>query len=438
MKSRVLTIAGLAFITGVSFAADWPQWRGPDRTSISKEGGVVQSFPEGGPKVLWTFDKAGVGYSGPAIVGNRLYSCGADESRAKEFVFAVDTETGKEVWRTPLKLMHPDPNFKSDMWGGGPRCTPTVDGDRLYVLGAQGDLACLETKTGSLVWQKNVIGDFGGRVMKIWGYSESPLVDGDRLICCPGGENGAVAALNKADGTPIWRSKDLTDDASYGSLVIANFGGIKQYIVKTDKNTAGIAAADGKLLWKDALGTNDIAVIPTPIVSGDTVFTTCGYRSRGGSCGLIQVTSEGGAFTPKVVWKDSNLYNHHGGVVLIDGHLYGHSDGDRRNNQKAGWVCIDLKTGKEAWVSDKLDKGSCVAVGNRLYCWGEKSDTLVLIDASPGGWTERGRFTMPKKSPKKPAQGGFWTHPVVANGKLYVRDQELLFCFDVSADKAVD
>jgi outer membrane protein assembly factor BamB len=424
-----------ALVAGVAFAADWPQFRGPDRTEISKESGLLTKFPTGGPKLLWTFDQAGMGYSGPAIVGQRLYSCGADEDKDKEFVFAIDVVTGKEAWRTPIARALRDPKFNSD-WGGGPRCTPTVDGDRLFYLGAQGDLACLETKSGKLIWQKSLIKDFNGRVMKIWGYSESPLVDGDKLVCCPGGEEGTVAAFNKADGTLLWRSKDWTDDASYASIMPATIAGIKQYIVKSDKATAGVSPVDGKVLWKEALGVNGIATIPTAIVSGDTVFTTCSYRQSGGTCGLIKLTKTEDELKPSIVWKDSNLFNHHGGVVLLNGHLYGHSDGDRKNNMKAGWVCIELATGKEVWQSDKQEKGSLTYADGKLFCWGEKKDELVMIDASPKGWTEHGRFTPPKKSPLRKSQGGYWTHPVVANGKLYLRDQELLFCYDVTVDMA--
>ena len=177
-------------------------------------------------------------------------------------------------------------------------------------------------------------------------------------------------------------------------------------------------------------------MIPTPIVRGDLVFSTCGYRSQGGTCGLVKVTGNGSGLKSSIVWKDSNLFNHHGGVVLIGDHLYGYSDGDKKKEMKAGWVCVDFQIGKVVWHSDKLDKGSVTAADGRLYCWGEKSDTLVLIDASPTGWTERGRFTLPKKSAKKKPSGGFWTHPVLAHGKLYMRDQDLLFCFDVASARA--
>jgi outer membrane protein assembly factor BamB len=435
MKLRfTLPATALALALGSVSAADWPQFRGPARTGISKETGLLKSFPEGGPKLLWTFDQGGVGYSGPSIVGERLYCAGADADDDKEFVFCIDVKTGQEVWRTPFPKLSNDTKFMAG-WGGVPRGSPTLDGDVLYLLGVKGDLVCCETATGKIRWQKNMVKDFGGRVMMQWGYCESPLVDGDKLICCPGYENGTVAALNKKTGDPIWRSTDLTEDASYASPIAATIAGVKQYVVKSDKHTAGIAAADGKLLWQEELGVNSIATIPTTIVTGDSVFTTCGYRDRGGSCGLIELAAAGDRLKPTIAWKNSNLYNHHGGVVLIDGHLYGHSDGDKKD-QKAGWMCLELKTGKEIWSSTKLEKGSLTGADGKLFCWGQSKDELVMIDASPNGWNEHGRFTPPKKSPKRKAQGGFWTHPVIANGRLYLRDQDLIFCYDLRSDRA--
>jgi outer membrane protein assembly factor BamB len=429
--------AGLVIAAGIVSAADWPQWRGPDRSGVSGETGLLKSIPEGGPKLLWTFEEAGIGYSGPAVVGTRLYSAGADADADKEFVFCIDTSTGKEVWRTPFPKLSDDTKLLTQ-WGGGPRGTPTIDGDVLYVLGVKGDLVCAELETGKIRWQKNMVKDYGGRVMQQWGWCESPLVDGEKLICCPGYENGTVAALDKKTGEVLWRSRDFTDDASYASPVVATIAGVKQYVVKSDKHLAGVSAADGKLLWKEPIGVNSIAVIPTPIVSGDSVFTTCGYRDRGGSCGLVTIAPADGGFKPSVAWKDANLFNHHGGVLLIGDHLYGYSDGDRRANKKAGWVCIELKSGNEVWQSDKHEKGSLTAADGKLFCWGEKKDEIVVVEASPAGWSELGRFTPHKKSPNRKERGGFWTHPVIAHGKLYLRDQELLFCYDVTGARAAD
>jgi outer membrane protein assembly factor BamB len=406
-------------------AADWPQWRGPDRSGVSADTGLLKSWPQGGPKLLWSIDQAGHGYSGPAVVGDRLYSVG---DVTEEFVFALDVTTGKQLWRQAIG--RPFANNR----GGGSRCTPTVDGDVLYVLSPNGDLACLETATGQIRWQKNLQKDLHGRMMSGWGYSESPLIDGDKLICCPGGEDGTVAALDKKTGALIWRSKGLTENAAYASLVVAEVGGIRQYVVMTDRHTAGVAANDGRRLWQEAVGVNGTAVIPTPVVRDNLVFATCGYLGRGGSCGLIKLTPDGqGGIKSELVYKNTNLGNHHGGVVLIGDHLYGYAEADRGKDVRGGWECVELKTGKIVWSSNRLEKGSITYADGKLFCYGESSGRLVMVEASPTDWKELGRLTIPRKSSLRKDSGQIWTHPVVANGRLYLRDRELLFCYDVRA-----
>jgi outer membrane protein assembly factor BamB len=418
----------LAGLLGIAAAADWPQWRGPDRTGRSADTGLLQRIPAGGPRLVWTFEQAGQGYSAPAVAGGRLYTLGADGRGTEEFVLCLDVATGKEVWRTPLKRLNNRTRVAAP-WGAGPRSTPTVDGDAVYVLGARGDLAGLDAATGQLRWQKNLVGDFGGRVMAQWGYCESPLVDGGKLVCCPGSEDGTVAALDKATGEVLWRSQGLTDDASYASVVVAEVGGVRQYVVKTSERTAGVAAADGKLLWQEEVGVNPTAVIPTPVVRDDLVFTTCGYAGRGGTCGLIKLTPTGAGTTSEVVYENKNLINHHGGVVLVGEYLYGHG----YDSDPDGWTCLELTTGNVVWTSDRLEKGSITYADGRLYCAGERTGTVVMIEPTPAGWVEHGRFTVPKKSANRPPSGQFWTHPVIADGKLFLRDQELLFCYDVRA-----
>jgi outer membrane protein assembly factor BamB len=428
MTPRLLPLtAGLLLAAGLAPAADWPQWQGPDRTNVSAETGLLKAWPANGPKRLWTFDQAGLGYSGEAVVGDRLYSLG--DGGQDEFVFCLDVTTGKQLWRQPVGTAFANNN------GGGPRCTPTVDGDALYVLTPGGELACLATADGKVRWTKNLKKDLHGRMMSHWGYSESPLVDGDKLICCPGGEAGTVAALDKKTGAVLWRSRGLTEDASYASPVVAEVGGIRQYVVMTKEHVAGVAAKDGRRLWQEAVGVNPTAAIPTPTVRDDLVFVTCGYLSRGGSCGLVKLAPDGrGGVQSEVVYKNTNLGNHHGGVVLVGDYVYGYADAGR--GQKAGWTCLELKTGKVVWSSSKLDKGSLTCADGKLYCYGESSGTVVLVDASPNGWTESGRFTIPQKSAQRKDSGRIWTHPVVANGRLYLRDRELLFCYDLREARA--
>jgi outer membrane protein assembly factor BamB len=412
MKTRSpLLAAALVMLSSAVRAEDWPQWRGPNRDDVSKETGLLKAWPKEGPKLLWTCRDTGIGFSGPAVVGDRLYTLGADEKT--ESVIALDVTTGKKLWSTPVGPLY------TNGYGDGPRGTPTVDGDRLYALGGLGDLVCVEAATGKLVWQKNLAKDLGGSVPG-WGYTESPLIDGDRLACTPGGGQGAVAALDKKTGEVLWRGKDFTDGAQYSSLVVGTIGGVRQYVQMTGQSVAGVAADDGRLLWHFACS-NPVAAVPTPIVQGDNVFTTSGYNA---GCRLLRISAAGGKFRAEQVYANGNLVNHHGGAVLVGEHVYGFSDGK-------GWVCLDFKTGKIVWKQGKLGKGSLTCADGRLYCYSD-TGTAVLLDASPAGWQEHGRFDIPEKTKvERQYEPNIWTHPVVANGRLYLRDQDLLFCYDV-------
>jgi outer membrane protein assembly factor BamB len=394
---------------------DWPQWRGPDRNDVSKETGLLKTWPKEGPKLLWTFADAGVGYAGFAVVGDRLYTMGADDK--KEYVYALDLKTQKKAWSTEIGTRYTNGR------GDGPRSTPTVDGDLLYVIGGQGNLVCCKTAGGEKVWEKSLTKDLGGGIPQ-WGYTESPLVDGDQVVCTPGGAKGAVAALNKKTGELLWQSKDFTDRAGYSSLVIAEVGGVRQYVQMTGNSVAGVAAKDGKRLWRFPRN-GPVAAIPTPVVAGDLVYATSGYRA---GCNLLKLSPSAGGTKEEEVYANKDMTNHHGGVVLVDDYLYGYSD-------DKGWVCQEFKTGKVVWESKKLGKGSLTCADGQFYCYSENDGTVVLVEANPKEWKENGQFTIPQKSklPRPPQQprNNIWTHPVVANGRLYLRDQELIFCYDV-------
>jgi outer membrane protein assembly factor BamB len=262
-------------------------------------------------------------------------------------------------------------------------------------------------------------------MMSGWGYTESPLVDGDHVVCTPGGANGAVAALNKKTGDVVWRSQGFTDRAGYSSLVVSEAGGVRQYVQMTGESVAGVAAKDGTVLWRFPRSSR-VAAIPTPVCFDNFVYVTSGY---GTGCALLKLTADGGKFKADEVYANKNMVNHHGGVARVGGHIYGFSDGK-------GWVCQDVKTGAIVWQErNKLGKGSLTCADGHLYCYSERDGTLVLVEASTAGWKESGRFTIPQQSklPRPPQQrsSNFWTHPVVANGRLYLRDQELIFCYDV-------
>jgi len=302
-------------------------------------------------------------------------------------------------------------------WGGfeGPRGTPTVDGDLLFAVSQYGELACFETATGKERWRKDYK-QFGGSIPE-WGFAESPLVDGEHVAVTPGGSKGAVVALDKKSGALIWQSKQFTDPAHYASLIAAEIGGVRQYIQLTAESVAGVAAADGKLLWR-AVRKGATAVIPTPIYADGFVYVTSGY---GIGCNLLKINANGSKFSAEQVYANKVMVNHHGGVIKLGDYVYGHSDGK-------GWTCQNFKTGEAKWQDkDNLGKGSMVYADGMFYLRQEdKPGTVTLIEASPDGYKEHGRFSPPDRSDKQS-----WSHPVVAGGKLYLRDHDVLLCYDV-------
>ena len=429
MSPRLLLLS----IVVVSFgspvlAADWPQWQGPNRDNKSAEKGLLTTFPADGPKLLWSVNELsaiGTGYGCPAIVGDKLFILGADSAKkeAKEACVCLNVKHGKPVWKTPLET---GPGAFLDTWGAGTRSTPTVDGDHVYVLGVMGDLVCLTKNDGTVVWKKNLVSDFGGKI-PTWGYSESVLIDGDQVVCTPGTKSGMIA-LNKKTGATIWECKDLTDGAGYSSVVPAVVGGVRQYVQQTMKSAVGVRATDGKLLWQVGEIKRLTAVIPTPVVKGDNVFFTAAYLA---GCELFKLTPDGDGTKATKVYTSKAVQNHHGGVIELGGKIYGYSESKK-------WVCFDMLAGGDdpVWSSDKLGKGSITYADNHFYCYSENEGTLACIKATEAGWEETGRFTIPKLSQTRPRQGKVWAHPVIANGKLYLRDYEILYCFDISQNRS--
>jgi outer membrane protein assembly factor BamB len=440
MNLRWMLLACASVLTAAAalLADDWPQWRGPDRTDVSREKGLLQAWPKGGPKLLWTYKDAGLGFSGFAVVGDRLYTMGAHNE--EEYAICLDVkDNAKQLWAAKLGPIF---TFPGNRWGDGPRATPTVDGGFVYVLGGRGELACLKCADGSPVWRKSLIKDFDGEMMEHappmnWGYTESPLVDGDKLICCPGGPEGTMIALDKKSGKLLWRTKELPHQATHSSVVVAEIGGIRQYIQSTYRGSngggvAGVAAADGKLLWYAPIKRYDIyAICPTPIVKGDLVYVTAGYSA---GCNLFKIAKDaGGKFTAVDQYTNQSRHvmeNEHGGVVLFGEHLFGYSN-------DIGWTCQEFTTGKEIWSErNKLDgKGSLTCADGCLYLLSDEGE-VVLLKASAKGWDEKGRFNLPQLSKSRETRpthhsAGVWTHPVLAYGRLYLRDQELIYCYAV-------
>jgi outer membrane protein assembly factor BamB len=391
--------------------ADWPQWRGPERTGVSKETGLLQKWPEAGPKLLWTSEGVGDGFATVAVVGGRLYTQGKRDE--KNFVIALDVETGKEVWS-----VENGPGY-SNSYGDGPRGTPTVEGDVLYALGAEGDLACLEIATGKSRWTLNLLKEFGGKNTH-WGLSESPLIVGKLLLCTPGGKDATIAALDKTNGKAVWTSKGLSDPPAYSSLITFEAAGVPQVVNVTAKGIAGVALEDGRFLWRYDRAANGTANIATPIYSDGHVFVTSDY---GTGCALLKLKPDGEADGKKKVAVEEvyftrDLKNHHGGVVLVKDHLYGYSS--------EILTCLEWKTGKVAWRDRSVGKGSVVYADGCIYAVGEKGK-IGLVKATPEKYEELGRFEI------EHGKQNAWAHPVVSGGRLYVRTQNKVRCYEVKA-----
>lgn len=540
-------------------AFDWPQWQGQARDATSKETGLLKEWPKEGPRLAWKATGLGGGDSTPSVAKGRIY--GMSNRGADEMVWALSETDGKEIWavRTSAAPAQSWPQSKE-----GPACTPTVDGDRLYVMGLAGNLLCLQVADGKKIWERNLRADFGGQ-SPMWSYRESPLVDGDKVICTPGGKETTMVALNKLSGETVWKSsvpdsaaanrgpnpnlpnavqvdpllsaldknhdkeiaaeeiadspavlrtfdknqdgkltqdelspqngqpggqqrprrgpgimrmmkahsaldtnesdtidgkeiedaaetlrkldgnKDgkLTDDevgfksmgppdtsAAYSSAIAIEFGGQRQYVQFLAKTVAGIAAADGKLLWRYDKPANSMRInISTPIFSEGQVFAASAYGAGGGLAKLVK--NSAGGFSAEEVWFSKSMENHHGGVILHDGALFGSNGG----NGGGYMACLDAKTGDVLWNERdngkrRATKGSIAFADGRLYYRTEEG-AVLLIEPNRSEYVERGRFEQPDRT-RLPA----WAHPIIANGKLYIRDQDTLFCYEVKSGKS--
>ncbi len=395
---------------------DWPQWRGPNRDGISTETGLLETWPDDGPPLAWRVRGLGSGMSSVAISRGRIYTLG--NSRGRCHIHCRALEDGSEIWATPIG-------------GNDPNCTPTVDADAGLVFGLthDGQLACVDAQSGELVWQKSFSRDFGGKMMSGWGYSESPLVDGDRLICTPGANDAMIAALNKKTGETIWTARQPSDvgrqggdGAAYSSVVISHGAGVKQYVQLTGRGLISVAADDGRTLWTYNRVANNTANVPTPLVKGDHVFCSTGY---GTGTGLVKLTRRGNGVNAEEVWfhGGDTLQNHHGGMILLDDHVYmghGHNNGFP--------VCVEFATGNIVWGGRIRGAGSgsaaIVCADGHLYFRYENA-MMALIEATPQEYRLKGRFRIAANNGKS------WPHPVVHGGRLYLRDQDELLCYDV-------
>jgi outer membrane protein assembly factor BamB len=382
---------------------EWPQWRGPNRDGISKETGLLKQWPAEGPPLVWKATGAGTGYSSLSIAGGRIFTMGVRGDR--EYVLAFDVATGKEIWATA----HGDV-FQNDR-GNGPRGTPTVDGDRLYALGGNGDLSCIEAKSGKVAWSMNILQKFGGSNPR-WGISESPLVIGEKVLVNAGGPNASVIALNKKDGSLIWKSQ--SDPAGYSSGMQVAIGSTTQVVFFTDQRALGLDLKDGKLLWAYPRASNDVANVATPVIRGNRVFLSSDY---GTGAGLVEIKADGSA---QEVYFTKEMRNHHSSSILIGDHLYGFSAGIL--------TAMNFDSGAVAWRDRSVGKGSLVYADGHLYAFSENG-VVGLVEATPTGYHEKGRFRIQQDSLPT------WTHPVVAGGRLYLRDQNTIYAYDVRQKK---
>ena len=404
-------IAGSVVCAVVTVAAqapstDWPQWRGPERNGVSRETGLLREWPQSGPAVVWSASQLGAGYGSVAVAGSRVFVQGMKNRQS--VVTSLDRAAGKAAWSVALG------SAQENDRGSGPRSTPTVDGDRVYVLTETGDLVCLLVADGKVVWRRNILREFNGRNIS-WLISESPLIDGDRIIVSPGGRNAGMVALDKMTGTTVWVSKELSDEAGYASPVVADVQGVRTILTLTGNAGIGVRATDGKVMWRYGNVANNTANITTPVYSNGKVFFTSAYGTGGALLGL---RATGQDVSAQEIYFTRNMQNHHGGVVLVDGYLYGF------NNSIL--TCLEFETGKVMWRDRSVGKGSVAYADGRLYVLSE-DNVVGLVEASPTGYRETGRFSI--------ADQGWpsWAHPAISGGRLYLRNQNVLASYELRA-----
>jgi outer membrane protein assembly factor BamB len=409
-RNAALTLAALLLLAAPATAqikaapGDWPAWRGPDRTGVSTETGLLNRWPTGGPKLLWKATDLGGGFSTPSVANGRIYAIGS--KAGDEWVQARDAKSGNKLWETKIGTM-------AKAGYAGSRSTPTVDGDLIFALSSDGDLVCLQTADGTVKWTKR-FSDFDGK-RGSWAYAESPLIDGDVLVCTPGGSKATLLALKKQTGEVIWKSALADGDAAgYASVIVAEVAGVKQYVQFLSGGVVGVSAKDGTFLWRYTKSANKTANIPTPIYSDGYVFSASGYNTGGG---LVKLIVDKDKVNAAQVYFSKDMMNHHGGVICVGGCLYG------TNNNSL--VCLNFLTGERKWLDRSVGKGSVTYADGCLYVRSEDGP-VALVEATPRAYKELGRFEQPDRSKAKA-----WAHPVVANGCLLLRDQDVLLCYDV-------
>lgn len=395
-----------------SAKSGWPCFLGPNHDNVSKETGLLSRWPPQGPSLVWHTQGLGQGYSTVSIADGIVFSMGTPENQ--ESLLAIGLDDGKALWSLPT-----GGSVFQESSGNGPRSTPTVDGGRVYALGASGDLICVDIKSKSVRWRKNLPQEFAAPVPQ-YGFAESVLIDGPRLICTPGGQAATIAALDKETGAVIWKSKVPTlPGAAYASPIVALVGGTPQYIDLLSRGVVGVKATDGQFLWgNDAVASANV-ICSAPLFVKDHVFVSASY---GAGAALIHlVPGEQGGIQANLVYHSLEMKNHHGGMVAIGSYVYGADD--------QILTCFNLETGRAVWKNRSVGKCSLTCADGHLYVRGE-GGPVALVEANPSGYREAGRFVPPRNN-TLPA----WSYPVVASGRLLLRDQDDLLCYSLRADK---
>ncbi len=414
----------MSYLCAPAKADDWPQFRGAERDGRSKETGLMDVWPENGPPLLWTADGVGNGYSSVSVVDDRLFTIG--DAGENQFVFALDAADGSTIWKTSIG----DSN-ETDV--GGSRSTPTIHDGKVYAMSTDAKLFCLDAADGSQTWMRDLKQDFGASIMLgkgkyEWQFSESPLVDDGKVIVSPGADDAAIVALDQNSGEEVWRAtiprlgNNGVDGAAYSSVVVSHATGRKQYVQQVGRGVVGIDAQTGEFLWGYNRVANDVANIAAPIISGDYVFVSTGYHT--GSA-LLKIIEKDGRLAAEEVFflRGRELQNHHGGLILHEGHIYtGHG------HNKGLPVCLNLETGDFAWNNIRNDGKSSAAIAfadGHLY-FRYQNGLMVLIEATPDEYREKSSFMIPDVKRES------WSHPVISGGRLYLKEQDRLHCYDIT------
>jgi outer membrane protein assembly factor BamB len=406
MKRYVTLVAAFLISTAtLTLASEWPQFRGPNRDGKSTETGLLKQWSPGGPELLWSYEDMGLGYSTVIVADGLVYTNGVVGKDKHGTLYAFDLN-GNLKWK---KGYGPE-------WAGrnlGSHTPPTFDAGRLYHMSGECIISCLDAKTGEKIWAVDTRSEFGAVNLK-WGLAEAPLIDGNKVICTPGGKDATMVALDKMTGKTIWTTTGLSELSAYCSSQLITWGSKRFILTMVAKSIIFVDVENGKVLRQIPHTCKyDISAV-RPIFDNGLLYVTNGY-GYGGI--MYEISSDFSSHTEK--WIEKKLDCHHGSVIFLDGHIYGAGSG--------GWLCLELASGKVKYESKGVGKGSVLFADGMLYCYGEKKGDLALVKASPNGYEQISSFKISK------GKGKHWAHPVISDGRLYMRHGNALMVYDIRA-----